>query len=327
MFILIKRLLLFPLIILALLIAMPVTAFASEAAYDITISPPSMSGAPATIRVDDGTGLVAAQAKLDDTGDWLDLPTLIEFGWAHFDLPYSGRIYISLTDDKGNVHVASEQVNIPPSAVPEPPPVDEPQNTENTETSDSPAAVTPPPVSSSGANFGATGSVAENITASGEIREFFTITTDNGGIFFLVVDRPDGSVRLLSAVDERDLADFIDGEQSSDLGSTPPSSVHPAEPSGTADATPEPEPQPEKRSGVSLIPILLLMLAAGGGAYYWKIVRPKQNADTDDYEDEDNPSEAEDSEPDMEFETEQDEGSEESTDDEYFDESEDLEPV
>lgn len=324
MILLIKRLIILPVITLALLIAMPITAFASEVSYEITVSPPSMSGAPATIRVNDGTGLVAAQAKLDDTGDWLDLPMLIEFDWAHFDLPYSGRIYISLTDEKGNVHVASEQVNLPPSSVPTSPPVEEPQNTE---APDSPAAVTPPSTSTSTGILGATGNVADNITASGEIREFFTVTTDNGGIFFLVVDRPSGGVHLLSAVDERDLADFIDDKQGSDLGSSPPSSVHPAEPSEPAEATPEPEPQPKKRSGVSLIPILLLMLAAGGGAYYWKIVRPKQNADTDDYEDEDNPSETEDSEPDMEFETERDKGGEESTEDYYFDESEDLEPV
>jgi len=313
-----------------MLIAMPVTAFASsDISYDITISPPSTAGAPATIRVDDGTGLVAAQAKLGDTGDWLDLPTLIEFGWAHFDLPGSGRVYISLTDDKGNIHVASQQVNLPPTAVPpSPPAVVEPE---------SPAPVTPPPASSSAAGMlGATGDVYDNLTAGGEIREFFTITTDNGGIFFLVVDRPSGDVHLLSAVDERNLADFIDEDRRpSSIGSSPPSAVHPSEPADPADDAPETVPPPQKRSGVNPIPIILIMLAAGGGAYYWKIYRPKQNADADDYEDEENPSEGEDLGPDMGFITEpddengEDDGSDyDSADDEdYFDEREDLQPV
>jgi len=318
----------FPMITLALLIAMPFTVFASTPAhYEITISPPSTAGAPATIRVDDGTGLTAAQAKLDDTGDWIDLAMLIEFGWAHFDMPYSGRVYISLTDEKGDVHVASQQVNLPPSAVPQPPAVEEPPNNENPGSS---AAIPPTSASvSSSGDFGATGSVAQNFTGGGEIREFFTITTDNGGIFFLVVDRTNDDVYLLSSVDERNLADFIDDDRrASSIGSSPPSAVHPTEPGEPGDDAPEPIPQPEKRKGANPIPIILLVLAAGGGAYYWKIIRPKQNAGDDDYEDEENPSEAEDEGPEMEFDAEQDDGEDDNyAEEDFYDEREDLEPV
>jgi hypothetical protein len=304
---------------------MPFTAFASAPAhYEITISPPSAAGAPATIRVDDGTGLVAAQARLDDSGDWQDITMLIEFGWAHFDLPHSGRVYISLTDDKGNVHVASQQVNLPPSAIPPP------TEPEDTQSPDAGAASPPPSASSSAGIPGATGSVADNITASGEIREFFTITTDNGGIYFLVVDRPSGGVHLLSAVDEYDLAGFIDEDRrplSGSIGSSPPSNVHPTEPTEPDNVVAEPEPQPAKRGGANPIPIIIAVLAAGGAGYYWKIYRPKQNAGADDYEDEENPSESEDLGPDMEFIAEPDEGEDDYAEEDFYDESEDLEPV
>jgi len=313
-------------ITIMLLITMTVNAYAStQAQYEITISPPSMIGAPATIRVDDGTGLVAAQAKLGDTGDWLDLPTLIAFGWAHFDLPDSGRVYVSLTDDRGNIHVASEQVDLPPGAVPPPPPAAaEPEIVHHPYSS----VAVQPPTSSTAGMPGATGNVYDNLTAGGEIREFFTITTDNGGVFFLVVDRPSGGVHLLSAVDEHDLAGFInENRRQPSIGSSPPSAVHPAGPVDREDEAPKPEPQPQKQSGINPIPITLIMLAAGGVAYYWKIYRPKQ-AGADDYEDEENPSESEDSGPDMEFETERDEGEDDDYGDEdFYDERGDLEPV
>ena len=55
-------------VIVFALLMLPLTAQASTQGFEITISPPSTAGAPVTIRVDDSTGLVAAQAKLATPG-------------------------------------------------------------------------------------------------------------------------------------------------------------------------------------------------------------------------------------------------------------------
>ena len=156
-------------------------------------------------------------------------------------------------------------------------------------------------------------SLIDNIgssTRSG--KQFITVETRNGNVFYLIIDRDDEgeeTVHFLNQVDEADLLTL--------MGDDAPAAETPAvcnckekcaagavntncpvcknnlsECSGKeAVAEPEPE-QPEKKSGGGLLVIVLLLALAGGGAFaYVKFIKPKQgvkvSADPDDYDFED----------------------------------------
>jgi hypothetical protein len=140
-----------------------------------------------------------------------------------------------------------------------------------------------------------TGTVLDSATDS-DGKEFYTIVTDAGNIFYLVIDRQreDGGVYFLNAVTESDLAALTqkedEGTDADIFGSgtgaadTPPEVEEPAsEPA--SEPKPALEPEPEGMPIGTIAFVLLAVAAIGGAGYYLKIVRPRRQ-ETDEEDDE-----------------------------------------
>jgi len=146
-----------------------------------------------------------------------------------------------------------------------------------------------------------TGTVVDN-AHSGDGIEFFTIGTEDGNVFYLIIDRQRSTdnVYLLNAVTEEDLISLAQaggrdvtpvGGNNEDAIPTPeqPPIVTPpiSEPYEPAEPITPPASSSSGSNTSMLILVLIVVLAAGGAGYYFKIVRPKQNAVYDDEDDED----------------------------------------
>jgi hypothetical protein len=136
-----------------------------------------------------------------------------------------------------------------------------------------------------------TGTVVDNVVEQNG-KEFFTITTEDDNTFYLIIDRQRDTenVYLLNAVTEADLMALAEkGGTSQSAIPTPEPEVKP-----TPDPTPTPEPEPEppakdKSNGGMILIILLVVAGTGGAGYYFKILKPRQEAaaSPDSFEDED----------------------------------------
>jgi hypothetical protein len=136
-------------------------------------------------------------------------------------------------------------------------------------------------------------------------KEFFTITTTDGSVYYLIVDRQRGTenVYFLTAVTKGDLtglAEDADTAMTPELTSPDPTGPIQDEAEQTG-PLPEPEQSEEdKDSGTTGTVIFILVAAAAAGAagYYFKVVRPRgQAADEDDeYDEEEEDEEAADGE-------------------------------
>ena len=116
-----------------------------------------------------------------------------------------------------------------------------------------------------------TGTVVDNATDQ-DGKEFFTITTAEEAVFYLVIDhqRETENVYFLNAVTVADLMALA--ESSGEPAAPEP----PPEPEPEPTTTPEPEPVPEKKGGAGPLLLALAVVVIGGGAgWYFKIYRPK----------------------------------------------------
>ena len=115
-------------------------------------------------------------------------------------------------------------------------------------------------------------------------KEFYTITTADESVFYLVIDKQKTSenVYFLNTVTTDDLLPLAE------QGKEPPKEVTPEpEPKPTEPVEEVPEPEPEKKDSplLSLLLIGAVVLAGGGIGYYFKIYKPKHEAPDleDDY--------------------------------------------
>jgi hypothetical protein len=148
-----------------------------------------------------------------------------------------------------------------------------------------------------------TGTVVDNVHDSDGI-EFFTIGTEDGNVFYLIIDRQrsNNNVYLLNAVTEEDLISlaYAGGREVTPVGAFPEIAIptpenletpseeaqEEPEPPETIDPEPTPPAQPRRGNDPSMFLIIgIAVLGVGGVGYYFKIVKPKQNAayDDDDY--------------------------------------------
>lgn len=136
------------------------------------------------------------------------------------------------------------------------------------------------------------GTTVDNATSE-EGKEFFTITTADESVFYLVIDKQKGSqnVYFLNTVTVDDLMSLADPGKVEE----PPVVTPEPEPTPAPAVEPEPDPEPEQKSGNSmgtLLLVLAVVVVGGGAGWYFKIYRPKQQIAAD-LEDDDYPAELE----------------------------------
>ena len=160
------------------------------------------------------------------------------------------------------------------------------------------------------------GTVLDSASGEEDDKQFYTITTDAGNVFYLIVDGKRGTdnVYFLNGVTESDLMALAEKDENISISAVPTEPVcictdKCADGKPNADcpvckediskcqgktqpteATEPSEPQAKEKEGGGnigmIIFIVLAVAAVGGVGYYLKIVRPKQQRGFDDSEDE-----------------------------------------
>jgi hypothetical protein len=133
-----------------------------------------------------------------------------------------------------------------------------------------------------------TGSVVDNAT-DGDGKEFFTVETTDGNVYYLIVDRQRNAenVYFLNSVTEDDLKSLAKTDDDAPSESAIPTPSVPVVTTPTPEQpTIEPALAPAEKSGNmgTIALVLVAVVLVGGAGYYFKIVRPKKNA-AEDFDD------------------------------------------
>ena len=132
------------------------------------------------------------------------------------------------------------------------------------------------------------GEVLDNIMDEKSGKEFYTIVTANNNTYYLIIDHASSTknVYMLSMIDENDLKEFLSEEEpevSEDTGKTPTvdfgEDTKDEEPSGD-----DKQEEPKKDNNIlgTVLIILALGAVAGGVYFYFKIYKPKKEAQISD---------------------------------------------
>ena len=128
------------------------------------------------------------------------------------------------------------------------------------------------------------GEVLDNVMDEKSGKEFYTIVTANNNTYYLIIDHASSTknVYMLSMIDENDLKEFLSEEEpevSEDTGKTPTvdfgEDTKDEEPSGD-----DKQEEPKKDNNIlgTVLIILALGAVAGGVYFYFKIYKPKKEA-------------------------------------------------
>ena len=132
------------------------------------------------------------------------------------------------------------------------------------------------------------GEVLDNIMDEKSGKEFYTIVTANNNTYYLIIDHASSTknVYMLSMIDENDLKEFLSEEEHEvpeDTGKTPTvdfgEDTKDEEPSGD-----DKQKEPKKDNNIlgTVVIILALGAVAGGVYFYFKIYKPKKEAQISD---------------------------------------------
>lgn len=129
-----------------------------------------------------------------------------------------------------------------------------------------------------------------------DTKQFLSVQTKNGNVFYIVVDRSGSTenVYMMSLVDENDLKEFIKEDSGEDTDGQAIQPVPDLETSADTETGDGQEKQEDdgtdhkKGTGMGgMLPVLFVFGGCAAGIYYFKILRPQKDADTDmDEEDE-----------------------------------------
>lgn len=158
-----------------------------------------------------------------------------------------------------------------------------------------------------------TGTVLDEATGEGDDKQFYTITTEAGNVFYLIIDgkRDNNNVYFLNGVTEADLmalaekgdgsvsvipaADVCTCTEKCEAGKV--NTACPVckndlkgctgkeKPAETEEPAQTEQPKKDNGSAGTIIFVIVALLAVGGIGYYVKIVRPKQQAEAEFDED------------------------------------------
>lgn len=125
-------------------------------------------------------------------------------------------------------------------------------------------------------------------------KEFFIIQTRNEKIFYLIIDhtKVSDNVYLVTEVDEEDLLNFVESEDTPSLLPflPQPTRIVPSEPAAITTPAAPVTPTISFLGNIHpamIIVGLVLLLLAGAGLFYWKVVKPKDKlpSEADFFED------------------------------------------
>lgn len=124
-----------------------------------------------------------------------------------------------------------------------------------------------------------TGTVLDNATGE-DGKEFFTITTPDKHVFYLIIDRQKDSnnVYFLDAVTEKDLLALAEATEDGENAAPTQQPEPTTKPTPQPEQNPQPEPGQKSNMGGIIAVVLIIAVIIGGAVYFFKFRKPKQSA-------------------------------------------------